>query len=180
VLRTRALGTVARRPRFDPEIEAPWPGLADPTDVPAGPDAPFQTSAEVWLGHRHGQLDVDRYGLVEGLGLGGDWFVHNSVIIEVAHRFGDELLLWDQWGAMTGDLATAPPDRIDLADEVADLLVRADGGDLDAERALLARYRADDRLHPGPRLRSFSPSGRRTVVDLTRRTVEPFEIDPDG
>ena len=154
--------------RFDPEFDA----------TPAGPA--FETAAEVWLGHRRGELDVERYGVAAGLGLGGDWFVHGYVIAEVAHRFGDELLLWDQWGAMTGDLATAPPDRIELVDEVAGLLVQADGGDVDAERTLLARYRADDRLHPGPRLHSFSPSGARTVVDLARRTTEPFEIGPGG
>lgn len=76
---------------------------------------------------------------------------------------------------MTGDLATAPPEHVALADEVADLLVRANGGDADAEQDLLARYRGDDRLHPGTRVTSFSPYGGPGAVDLA-----PFENGPGG
>lgn len=159
--------------RFDPEIPAGWPTLADPSDIAAGPDSPFLTAAHVWIGHRAGRLDVSRFGVAEGVPIAGDWFVHGYVIEEVAHRFGDELLLWDQWGAMTGDLTTCPPDHVALVDELAALLVRADGGDGGAETELLARYREDDRIHPGRRILSFSPHGDVHDVDLEARVAQP-------
>lgn len=152
--------------RFDTEFDSSVGVLVDPTDIPLGPGAPFLTAAEVWLGHRSGSLDVTRFGVAEGLGIGGDWFVHGYVISEVAHRFGDELLLWDQWGAMCGDVATAPPDNLVLADDIAGLLVRADDGDVGAEAELLRCYRADERLHPGRRIRSFGPYGGGDDIDL--------------
>lgn len=168
--------------RFDPEFESPRPRLEDPSDIPHGPTSPFLTAAQVWLGHRSGSLDVARFGADEGLGLDGDWFVHGYVIREVAHHFGDELLLWDSWGAMHSDLVHAPPADLRLVDEVADLLVRADDGDLVAEGELLSRYREDDRLHPSSRIESWSPYGDQYAVDLvTRETTrlgwasrEPF------
>ena len=86
--------------RFDPEVAEALPGLPDPTDIPISPGAPFLTAAEVWLGHRAGRLDVARFGAVEYAALQGEPFVHAKVICELAHRFGDELLLWDRWGAM--------------------------------------------------------------------------------
>src|SRR5699024_5945310 len=81
------------------------------------------------------------------------------VIGEVAHRHGDELLLWDVWGQGADD-PTADPG---LIDEVAALLLAADAeerrGDLDgpAARELTDRYAADDRLHPGAQVWQLSP-----------------------
>jgi len=157
--------------RFDPEFDVPLPRLADPSDISIGAEAPFLTAARTWLGHRSGSLDVTRFGVGQGLGIGGDWFVHAYVIGEVAHRFGDELLLWDQWGAMTIRLDEAPREDIALVDEVAGLLVRADEGDLGAEQELLDRYREDVRLHPGPHITSIAPTGGVYDVDLTTRTA---------
>jgi len=81
------------------------------------------------------------------------------VIFDLAHRYGDEMLLWDAWGATEGasDLAEI--------DELAQLLVRADAGDDGAETELHTRYREDDRLHPGESVLTYSPFGRppRTV-----------------
>jgi Transglutaminase-like superfamily len=156
--------------RFDPEFGEPLPLLADPTDMALDAEAPFLTAARVWLGHRAGVLDVTRFGVAEGLGIEGDWFVHAYVIEEVAHRFGDELLLWDQWGAMFGDLTEAAPEVVTLVDEVARLLVGADEGDIGAERELFSRYREDENLHPGDRVRSYSPNGGAYDVDLKGRT----------
>jgi Transglutaminase-like superfamily len=157
--------------RFDPELDAPLPRLADPTDLDLGDDTPFLTAARVWLGHRSGSLDVSRFGVEQSLGgIGGAWFVHAYVIGEVSHRFGDELLLWDQWGAMSNRIEEAPSENIDLVDDVAALLVRADDGDIGAEHELLTRYREDDRLHPGRRVTSMSPTGGVYDVDLTTRT----------
>jgi hypothetical protein len=157
--------------RFDPGIESPRPGLEDPSDLPHGPTSPFLTAAQVWLGHRRGLLDVTRFGADEGLGVDGDWFVHGYVVKEVAHRFGEELLLWDGWGAMHSDLAEAPPADLTLIDEIADLSVRADDSDLVAERELLTRYREHDRLHPSSHIESWSPYGDQYDVDLVARTT---------
>jgi hypothetical protein len=154
--------------RFDPEIEAPSEAMPTPADIPAGPGAPFLTAAEVWLGHRGGSLDVSRFGVGESPAPSGDWFVFCYVIGEVAHRFGDELLLWDVWGAMSNDLASADPEAIALVDEVATLLVAADKGDRDAEAELLARYLSDPRLHPGETVRCLDPRGPEAEVLLDR------------
>lgn len=161
--------------RFDPEFDSPLPLLPDPSDLGLGPTSPFLTAADVWLGHRAGSLDVTRFGAEEGVGADGDWFVHSYVIGEIAHRFGDELLLWDRWGAMQPDLSKAPPEDLTLADEVAHLLLRADEGDLSAEAELLNRYHEDDRLHPGSHIQSWSPYGGRYEVDLLSRTSQRLE-----
>ena len=72
--------------RFDPEVAEPLSGLPDPTDIPISRAAPFVTAAEVWLGHRDGQLDVTRYGAVEHAVLRGEPFVYAKVVCELAHR----------------------------------------------------------------------------------------------
>jgi len=161
--------------QFDPELAAPVPNLAQPTDISHGPNSPFLTAAHTWRGHRAGSIDVSRFGVAEGLGIGGDWFVYGYVVAEVAHRFGDELLLWDTWGAMHGDLEHAPPGDLRLVDEVAQLLVAADEGDVDAEGELLIRYREDDRLHPSGQIRSVSPNGGLYDVDLLARSTSRVE-----
>jgi hypothetical protein len=129
-------------------------------------EAPFSSAAQVWTAFRRGTLDAESYGVppehAPGPPLRGGWFVRNYVLQELAHRQGDELLLWDSWGEMSlqldGDLA--------LVDEVAALLVAADGGDARAERELADRYRGDPRLHPGESVLSYSPTGAQYTVDL--------------
>jgi transglutaminase superfamily protein len=146
----------------DPELAA-----GDrPFDVRAmahGIGEPFETAAEVWLAHRAGDLDVSTYGVFPGSELSGASFVASYVVFEVAHRFGDELLLWDDWSR---------PDRPVLPDELdglARLLARADAGDHDAEVALFEQYRSDDRLHPGPSVLRHSPYGSPSVRDRLER-----------
>jgi hypothetical protein len=157
--------------RFDPEVSEPLPALPDPTDIPISPDSPFLTAAQVWLGHRAGLLDVARYGAVEHAALQGEPFVYAKVICELAHRYGDELLLWDRWGAMDPHRFDVPPQDPELIDEVATLLLAADDGDQSHERELLARYRRDARLHPGTYIHSISPTGHRYRVDPSTRTT---------
>jgi hypothetical protein len=138
--------------RADPELGM---GFAfDVHDIPVGSDAPFETAAEAWLGWRAGDRDLYRYGVVPGTELCGPDFVRRYVIFEVAHRYGDEMLLWDGWGA-TEELS-----GLNEIDELALLLVRADAGDGGAEDELYGRYRADDRLHPGDSVVTYSPFGR--------------------
>jgi hypothetical protein len=152
--------------RFDPEVAEPGEALPTPLDIPRGSGAPFETAAEVWRRYRAGELDPATYAVEPGSEIGGPWFIRNYVFLEVAHRYGDELLLWDGWGAMTGPGPAEPAD-LELADEVAALLVAADEGD---ESALYQRYVADSRLHPGPTVTRMSPLGQPPArVELTRR-----------
>lgn len=133
--------------RIDPEL-----GVGDfdfdVRDMPHGQGAPFETAAEVWLGHRAGTLDADLYGVDPSLPLRGAEFVGEYVVFQLAHRYGDELLLWDMW---------ADPLDPEVLDELATLLGRADDGDADAEAELAARYASDPVLRPASTITRTSP-----------------------
>jgi hypothetical protein len=149
--------------RIDPELAQERSDF-DREDMAAGRDAPFQTAAEVWQGYRAGELDPETYGVFPGAPFAGPDFIRGYVIFQVAHRFGDELLLWDDWGA------TLESGDEEIIDRLADLLVRADAGDAAAEEDLYAWYRADDRLHPGDSVIQNSPYGDPSKqVSLRRR-----------
>jgi hypothetical protein len=140
----------------------------DPQDMVPGW---FRSAAEVWLGYRCGELDGDDFGVDPALPIKGGWFIRNYVFFQLAHLQGDELLLWDSWGAMTGSLDGAD---LELTDEIATLLVAADNGDDAASEVLAARYATDPRLRPGDQILQLSPAGDPPVtVDLTRRVVVP-------
>jgi hypothetical protein len=145
------LWTGDRWRQVDAQLDPALPWSVDVTDLPPGA---LESGARVWTDHRAGK-DVSRYGVDPTMELAGPWFVRNYVIHELAHRHGDELLLWDVWGAMSlqldGDLS--------LIDEVAALLLRADAGDAGAERELAERYREDSRLRPGRTVQCHSPTG---------------------
>lgn len=158
--------------RADPELGER--SDLDRHDLPTGPDAPFETAAEAWLGWRAGARDLANYGVEAGSAeLSGPGFVRTYVVFEVAHRYGDEMLLWDGW-AGTDDPSDAE------VDELARLLVRADAGDALAEQDLWDRYHQDSRLRPQGEVTTYSPYGlapRRTdlstvpdlpVVDRSR------------
>jgi hypothetical protein len=150
--------------RFDPELESGGVPF-DPLDMASGPGSPFLSAAEVWRDHRAGRVDVERYGVEIASPVRGEWFVRSYVLMELAHRLKDELLLWDGWGVMGPD---ADPSVNELVDEVAAALVAADAGDDVAEAELIERYRGDPRLHPGDTVQSFSPYGGITEVALAR------------
>lgn len=151
--------------RTDPELDASWGFGFDVRDMPTGAGAPFETAAEVWLEHRAGRVDADQYGVDPGIPAplrGGD-FVAGYVIFQVAHRYGDELLLWDEW--------LYDPPR-DLVDRLAELLAAADAGDGEAERNLYELYQSDERLRPGRLITQHSPYGNPPVrVDLATRRL---------
>jgi hypothetical protein len=147
--------------RLEPELEAHADFAVH--DMPTGPRAPFETAAEAWLRWRAGEQDLSTYGVRGQPALSGPSFVGAYVIFEVAHRYGDELLLWDSWGAAADPLANAA-----LVDEVASLLVGADAGDTGAEAELFARYRQDDHLHPGDQVVTLSPFGAAVQVTTLR------------
>ncbi|MEV8378080.1 transglutaminase domain-containing protein [Kribbella sp. NPDC056861] len=126
----------------------------------------FRSAAEVWLGYRSGALDGDEFGVDPALPLRGGWFIRNYVLLQLAHLRGDELLLWDGWGAMSGELSG----DLDLIDELAGLLVAFDNGDAAAGEVLAALYLADPELRPGETVLQLSPAGHPPVtVDLSRR-----------
>jgi hypothetical protein len=142
----------------DPELPAgarPW----DVRDMRHGAGESFETAAEVWLASRAGDVDTSTYGVFPGSELSGQAFVGTYVVFEIAHRFGDELLLWDNW-----DVPGRPVTPEEL-DELARLLVRADAGELEAEGSLHQRYRTDDRLHPGDTVTRRSPYGAPPVTE---------------
>jgi len=142
--------------RFDPELPDPIPRLSTPNDIPRGEK--FYTAAEVWQGVRAGKLDADTFGVdinVNAEATRGKGFVRGYVILEVAHRFGDELLLWDIWGGREDIRDDSELDE--YVDEIAALLVAADAGDLEAERELVKKYMEDDRLRPGTMMTQWDP-----------------------
>ncbi|BCJ54948.1 hypothetical protein Asp14428_64230 [Actinoplanes sp. NBRC 14428] len=151
---------IAADTEFDPAAGLP----VDPLDVPLA-DGGLVPASRVWQAFRRGELDPSTYGVGPGVPIGGGWFIRDYVLHEVAHRYGDELLLWDRFGAMSHDL----DGDLGLIDEVAALLVAADAGDEAAERRLAGWYATDDRLHPGPAIVSESPRGSVTKVDLAAR-----------
>lgn len=144
--------------RFDPEVESGTERLPEPRDIPAGAGAPFRTAAEVWTDYRAGRIDPDRYGVGPDLDVGGPWFIQGAVVIDAAFRAGHELLLWDGWDAFS------PPGEVTdaaarLADELAELIIAADAGDVDAERRLVQRATSDPEVAPPTVVQTISPWG---------------------
>nr|WP_273474231.1 transglutaminase-like domain-containing protein [Nocardiopsis sinuspersici] len=142
----------------------------DVLDLPRGRDAvgaAFASAAQVWSAYRAGLVDAGGYGVSPESPLRGGWLVRDYVLLELAHRQGDEVLLWDRWGAME------QWGESELVDEVAALPVAADGGDGAAEEELAAWYARDGRLRPRGRVYCASPSGYRGWVDLVSRVGEP-------
>ncbi|GIF10255.1 transglutaminase domain-containing protein [Actinoplanes teichomyceticus] len=149
---------------------ADWP--VDVTDVPLGPVG-LHTAAQAWQALRRGELDPWAYGTGPGEPIGGPWMIRYYLAVELAHRLGDELLLWDLFGEAAeyadrdwADLPAEMPGDLSHLDETAGLLVAADAGDHAAERELGARYAGDARLRPGPSVRCVSPRGAHYQVRL--------------
>lgn len=156
--------------RFDSEVESSRPGLERPMDLTfdAAGGRGFVTAATAWLAYRHGELDVSNHGVDPSMPLfSGERFVFDEVIYEIAHRFGDELLLWDSWGRIGMPGSAVSDEDATWLDEVASMLIAADGGDLEVEQHLLDRYRNDVGLHPGDAVMQHSPFGEGSVeIDL--------------
>ncbi|MEV6281104.1 transglutaminase-like domain-containing protein [Kribbella sp. NPDC051770] len=149
--------------RVEAQIEPGEHWGFDVHDIPAGP---FRSAAEVWQAYRAGEIDPDLYGVSPDLDIRGGWFIRDYVFLQAAHLHGDELLLWDGWGAMADDL------EMDLAptDELAALLVAFDNGDESATAKLADWYRSDPDLHPGSTIEVNSPTGGAPYrVDLKTR-----------
>lgn len=153
--------------RFDPGLAAPRGRVGNPHDIVIGEDSPFLTAADAWTGYRRHGRPIDDLGVRVGpVEIRGAAFVLSYLILDVAHRFGDELLLWDSWGARP--LPGAPIDTA-LGDVLADLVQQADRGDPDAERSLRDLYERDAR---DPRRRRGAP------VLTAGRPARSRAIDP--
>jgi hypothetical protein len=118
---------------------------------------------------RSGRIDPASYGVTSGSPFSGEQFVVGEVFYEVAHRYGDEVLLWDSWGALPDPYRPVEDDVLTPVDEVADLLLAADAGDVQAEARLYSRYLNDARLSPGDAVTRFSPFGDAPVQVTLRR-----------
>jgi hypothetical protein len=139
----------------DPQME-PSDGPIDFLDMSRGP---FTSAAEVWLGIRAGELDADTYGVDPGMpDLCGEWLVRNYVHSQLAHLNRTELLLWDNWGTMTGPGPVAADDA-ELTDRVARLLVASDNGDDAAEKEVNELYATNPALTFTGQTFFTSPSG---------------------
>ncbi|MGN6273214.1 MAG: transglutaminase-like domain-containing protein [Protaetiibacter sp.] len=151
--------------RVDAQMDPSWFAF-DTCDLPRAGLEGFATAAEVWRAVRSGDADERTFGVHPESPFAGLSFVFDYVIRDIAHRQGDELLLWDVWGAMRGDL------RVDEVaarwmDDLAALVEAADAGEAAAARELARRYAADDRLHPRGRVVQASPYGLPDVeIDL--------------
>lgn len=156
--------------RFDPSLPGPREKLADPYDISTAIDSPFLTAAAAWIGYRQHGRPIDDLGIrIPSAEFTGAPFVLTYLIMDVAHRFGDELLLWDYWGAMP-----LPGREVDveLGDMLSDLVVRADDGDAVAERRLEDIHRTDPRVRPSGQIQQFSPRGQPPqLVQLRARSV---------
>ena len=150
---------------IDPELDPAGDHPFNTLDMPKGP---FLSAAEVWLGVRAGDLDPDLFGVDPGLPIRGGWFIRNYVHFQHAHLQGDELLLWDNWGTMSGSLDGAD---VDLTDQVARLLVASDNGDETAAKELTDLYRTNPALTFTGRAFVTSPAGTEHAwMNLTRPT----------
>jgi Transglutaminase-like superfamily len=156
--------------RFDSEVESSLPGLERPMDLSfdAAGGRGFVTAATAWIAYRRGEVDVSNHGVDPSMPLfSGERFVFDEVIYEVAHRFGDEMLLWDSWGRIGIPGSAVSDEDATWLDEVASMLIAADAGDLEVEHRLLDRYRNDAGLHPGNTVMQHSPFGDASVeIDL--------------
>jgi hypothetical protein len=155
----------ARWVRVDAQFEPGWLPF-DTCDLPLGGLEGFATAAEVWLAVRSGEADARTFGVHPGSPFAGSSFVFDYVIRDIAHRSGDELLLWDIWGAMHGEAAVQEAEARWM-DDLARLVVAADAQDAAAAQELARRYARDDRLNPRGRVVQASPYGLPDVeVDL--------------
>lgn len=141
--------------RADTELDPAGDWGFDPLDIPlvGDPAPPFETAAEVWRKYRAGVVDVDTYGVDPNVPIGGAWFVRNYVLYELAHLQGDELLLWDCWGAVTGEL----DGDLDRIDRIAELLLGVDADDDTTATELDRLYAEEPDLRPQGEVLCFMP-----------------------
>ena len=143
---------------------------ADPGEKPL-----FYTAAQAWAAYRRGDTDPMTFGVHPELPhLCGVGFLAGEVVIELTHRLRDELLLWDLHG-IVGNEGDVSEETKAFLDEIADLMLRADLGDGQAEAELRGRYENDDRLRPGETVFCFSPREIGITVNLLTRAESSLD-----
>jgi hypothetical protein len=143
--------------RADAQLDPSWFAF-DTCALPHDGLEGFATAAEVWLALRADEADPRTFGVYPGSPFWGMPLVFDYVIRDIAHRHGDELLLWDVWGAMQGERGVEEAEAVWM-DELARLVVAADAGSAPARAELDRRYSEDARLRPGARVLQASPYG---------------------
>ena len=97
----------------------------DPLDVPR---TEFVVAGEAWQRCRRGELDPERFGILD---LRGQWFVRGNLVRDLAARAKREFLPWDGWGLMaTREESDAA--ELALLDRVAELMQAGDDRHRDA------------------------------------------------
>jgi hypothetical protein len=160
--------------RFDPELEGPTGTNAAPQDMTAGEGEPFQTASEVWRAVRAGRADPDRFGVDPELPERGAWFIQGAVMFDAVFRAGYEFLIWDGWPALSGP-GVPTESEVRLADDLSELIVAADAGDVAAEATLLDRVRTDPAVTPPNVVRTLRPWGGPS--ELTDLSQGPVRVD---
>lgn len=124
--------------REDPQVDdlqAEAVRLAfDPYDQPQGP---FMSGAEAWRAARAGEVDPERFGILDMWGLP---FIGGNVILDLACLNKVEMLPWDGWGMVAGPFDPVSDEAAAVFDEVTAIVATGDTA------AVRARYDADDRL----------------------------------
>jgi hypothetical protein len=135
------------------ELQRRATGLpADPTDLPPGM---FLPAGEAWLRCRSGELDGDRFGILD---MWGQWFIAGNIARDLAALNKVEMLPWDGWGTLASD--KPPPGGDEYVDEVASLTVSGDFA------AIRKRYTTDDDLRVPSRVVAFFTPRGPTEVDV--------------
>jgi hypothetical protein len=117
---------------------------ADPGDLPEGM---FLPGGAAWLLCEAGEEDGDRFGILD---MWGQWFIVGNVARDLASLNKVEMLPWDSWGKLEGDIIT----------EVAALTM---SGDTDAIRS---RYESDSALRVPSRVMSLATLQGPQEVDV--------------
>ncbi|MEY9909892.1 hypothetical protein ABIA35_006135 [Catenulispora sp. MAP12-49] len=148
----------------DPQMADPRSAAAfgldfDPMDVPR---ERFLVAGTAWRAIREGHADPLTFGHWRPEDpLAGEWFVAQSVRLDVAAVNKAEMLLWDIWGTAEDGYRAVSDAQRDLYDRVTEAV--ADEVDFDAARALYSR---DDRLRVPRRVWSLAPFSGPAHVDL--------------
>jgi len=129
----------------DPQFDDVWcERLRIEHNVLDVPRDQFLVASEAWTRWRTGQVDPQRFGIVEG-NLRGSWFLAADLIHDAALLNKVEVLRWDAWGAVPRPNQVLGLDDLAFFDRLASLT-----GDPDHSFDGLRRvYTQDERVNVG-------------------------------
>lgn len=152
---------------FDPQIPVPAEGTIEDTfNLKLNEsDKGFVTASYVWKNWREGNLKLESYGIKPGLGA-DERFIFNEVLLEAAHRFKRELLLWDNWGPMPLPGERVNGKNLNAVDVLAEALLKADESRLQDSEAQAIWEKLE--LAPGELITEVDPiNGKIRKIDLS-------------